>query len=98
MEHVRVELERTGGFTGRPVRVTLDSRQLPPADAAQLVALVAAVDLDGLGGADRPAVGADLMRYALTIVRGDDRWTGTVSDPHIPASLRPLLQFLTAHA
>jgi hypothetical protein len=103
-EHVRAELRRSGGFTGRAVHVRLDSADLPPADAARLVLLVSAIDLSGLtsqGGltsSGGPATaGADLMRYELTIERGGRRWHGVVADPHIPAGLRPLLQFLTHH-
>jgi hypothetical protein len=95
-ERVRAELRRSGGFTGRTMHVRLDSAQMPPADAAELVHLVTAIDLAGL---DRPRpgphAGADLMRYDLTIERGGRRWQGTVSDPAIPAQLRPLLQFLS---
>ncbi|GIM95884.1 protealysin inhibitor emfourin [Paractinoplanes toevensis] len=96
-ERVRVELRRTGGFTGRPVHVVLDSARLPPADAAELVRLVSAID-PGMLKSTATSAGADLMRYDLTIERGPQRWQGTVSDPAIPARLRPLLQFLTNHS
>jgi emfourin len=97
-ERVRAELRRSGGFTGRTVHVQVDSAQMPPADAARLVQLVTAIDLSGLD-APRPGppAGADLMRYDLTIERGGRRWQGTVSDPTIPAQLRPLLQFLSTY-
>jgi len=96
---VLADLRRSGGFTGRSVHVHLDSEQLPPADAAQLIQLVSALDLSSLG-APRPGLpaGADLMRYDLTLERDGQRWSGTVSDPSIPAQLRPLLQFLTNSA
>jgi len=92
-------MRRSGGFAGRTVQVRLDSEQMPPADAARLVQLVSAIDLDRLsaGGPTLPA-GADLMRYDLMLERGGRRWQGTVQDPSIPAELRPLLQFLTAAA
>jgi emfourin len=96
-ERVRVELRRTGGFTGRPAHVVLDSARMPPAEAAELVRLVSAID----PGLLKPAAivpGADLMHYDLTVERGTQRWRGTVSDPAIPARLRPLLQFLTNHS
>ena len=98
-EHVRAELRRTGGFTGRPVHVRLDSATMPPADAARLVQLVSSIDLSRLAGA-RPGLpaGADLMSYDLMIERGGRRWQGTVADPSVPADLRPLLQFLTHYS
>jgi hypothetical protein len=96
---VRVEMRRSGGFTGRTAKVHLDTADMPPAEAARLVQLVATVDLSRLGSASRtPAAGADLMRYDLVIDNGVDRWEGTVADPSIPGELRPLLQFLTAAA
>lgn len=98
-ERVRAELRRSGGFTGRPVHVRLDSARMPPADAAHLVLLVSAIDFSRLdGSAPLPTAGADLMRYDLVVERGGHRWQGTVSDPAVPAELRPLLQFLTGAA
>lgn len=96
-ERVRVELRRSGGFTGRPVHKILDSAQMPPAQAASLVRLVDALDFGALRSTG-PGHGADLMHYALTVERGSQRWQGSVSDPMIPASLRPLLEFLNAYA
>lgn len=96
-ERVRAELRRSGGFTGRPVHVRLDSASMPPAEAAHLVHLVSAIDFSRLAGARPPLpAGADLMTYDLTVERGADRWHGTVSDPAVPAELRPLLQFLVS--
>ena len=101
-DRVRTEMRRSGGFTGRAVHVRLDSDQMPPADAAQLVDLVSELDLGRLAEQARSgpanAAGADLMRYDLVIERGGQRWQGTVADPTIPAELRPLLQFLSAAA
>ena len=98
-EHVRAELRRSGGFTGRPLHVRVDSASMPPADAVELVRLVSAIDLGGLpaSGAGLPH-GADLMTYELMVERGGKRWQGTVSDPSVHASLRPLLQFLTRYS
>lgn len=81
------------------MHVQADSTHLPPADAAELVRLVATLDLTGLpAGSTPPPGGADLMTYDLMIERGSQRWNGRFSDPHVPAQLRPLLRFLTAHA
>jgi hypothetical protein len=93
---VRVEMRRTGGFTGRPLQVSLDTARMPPADAERLRELVSTADLTGLGPAREPTAGADLMRYDLTVEHSGSRWSGTVADPDIPPGLRPLLQFLTA--
>jgi hypothetical protein len=95
---VRVEMRRSGGFTGRSMRVRLDTAQMPPAEAARLRELLSTVDLSRLAPGATPAAGADLMRYDLMVEHSGGRWEGTVADPTIPAELRPLLQFLTASA
>ncbi|GIF21862.1 hypothetical protein BJ973_002189 [Actinoplanes tereljensis] len=93
---VRVEMRRSGGFTGRTAHVVLESARLPPAEAAELVRLVSAID-PGIVTSTATSAGADLMRYDLIIERGAQRWQGTVSDPAIPPQLRPLLQFLSRY-
>ena len=94
----RVEMRRTGGFTGRAMQVRLDTAQMPPAEAVRLRELLSTVDLSRLGPRPVTAAGADLMRYDLIVEHSGGRWEGTVTDPTIPAELRPLLQFLTAAA
>jgi hypothetical protein len=71
---------------------------MAPADAVRFVQLVAKTDLSRLGKPFARPRGADLMHYELTVERGGRRWHGTVSDPNIPAELRPLLQFLTHYS
>ena|SRR5690348_14787171 len=98
MEHVRAELRRSGGFAGLTSQVRADSATMPPADAVRFVQLVDRTDLSRLGKPQMRPHGADLMHYELTVERGGQRWHGTVSDPDIPAELRPLLQFLTHYS
>lgn len=95
-DRVRAELRRTGGFAGRAVHVSLDSAQLPSADAAQLLRLVSELDLDRLPTQGPVVPGADLMTYDLTLSHGTRTWHGSFTDPAVPAQLRQLVQFLTA--
>jgi hypothetical protein len=95
---VRVEMRRSGGFTGRTTQVRLDSAQMPPADAARLRELVSTLDLTRPALPAMPAAGADLMRYDLIVEHDGGRWEATLADPTIPPEMRPLLQFLTAAA
>jgi hypothetical protein len=95
---VRVEMRRSGGFTGRTVQVRLDSARMRPAEAVRLRQLVSTLDLSRLGPPVPPSAGADLMRYDLVVEHDGGRWEGTVADPAIPPEMRPLLQFLTASA
>ncbi|GAA0558186.1 hypothetical protein GCM10010172_46530 [Paractinoplanes ferrugineus] len=96
-EHVRVELQQSGGFAGFRVHKVLDSGEMPPVAAASLRQLVGALDFGALRSSG-PGHGADLMHYGLTIERGSQRWQGSVSDPSIPAPLQPLLDFLTDYS
>lgn len=99
MERVRAELRRSGGFAGLTSHVWADSTTMAPADAVRFVQLVERTDLSRLGRkAEARPRGADLMHYELTVERGGKTWHGTVSDPDIPAELRPLLQFLTHYS
>jgi hypothetical protein len=95
-ERIRVEFQRTGGFGGLVTRRTLDTATLSPQDADHLRALLDEADLDQV----RPVSGAspvpDAFGYQLVVVRGDRRWNLTLSDPEVPASLRPLLRHLAA--
>jgi hypothetical protein len=93
-DHVRAELHRTGGFTGRPLTTVADSDTLPPAESARLQALMSTLDFATLPSTRHPAGGADLYQYALTLTRGADHWRGTVSQASVPPALEPLLQFL----
>ncbi len=92
-------MRRTGGFTGAEVRSQLDTDALSPAEAAELAALVGTLDLDRLGAVTPPPVPMpDAMRYELEIERGEERRTVTLSEPAVPAEVRPLLQRLVAAA
>jgi len=97
-EHVRAELHRTGGFTGRPLNAVADSRTLPPAESARLRQLMSTLDFAALHSTRHPTGGADLFRYDLILTRGDDHWRGTVSQASVPPALQPLLQLLTGIA
>ncbi len=87
---MRVELERTGGFTGRTLRWELDTADLAPAEVAELSAM-----LDGAQSwAGPPAPGADRFHYRLR-VRGGERPVDVSFGEPGPAAARPLLERLT---
>ena len=91
----RIELERTGGLAGAPVRV-----QVRPddADADRWTQLLAGVDLARLDAAGPEGSGRDRFSYALTIEAG-----GQVHDLHcgeggLPQAVRPLVRALVSRA
>jgi hypothetical protein len=95
-ERIRVEFERTGGFGGVVVRRTVDTATLAPEDADELRMLLDRADLDGVRPVPRTSPVPDAQHYQLFVVRGDRQWTVALSDPEVPATLRPLLRYLAA--
>jgi hypothetical protein len=89
-----VELLRTGGYTGQPVHARLNTKNLPPADAAELRRLVAAVlALPPSPPRAGPPI-PDAMHYRLDIAAGAERRIVEVSDPDVPAEVRALVSQL----
>ncbi len=91
---LNVELVRTGGYTGQAARARLNTTNLPPADAAELRRLVAAVlALPPSPPRAGPPI-PDAMHYRLDIATGAQRRTLEVSDPDVPAEVRALVSQL----
>ena len=91
----RIELERTGGLAGAPVRVQVGPDD---ADADRWTELLAGVDLARLDAAGPEGSGRDRFSYALTIEAG-----GQVHDLHcgeggLPQAVRPLVRALVSRA
>jgi hypothetical protein len=93
-ERIRVDLERGGGFGGLVTRRALDTADLPPEAAGRLRELLDGVDLDSVLPATPGVPVPDAYRYRLVVVRGNRRWDLSLSDPEVPAALRPLLRHL----
>lgn len=95
---MQISLERSGGFTGIPLTVTLDTETLAPDRATQLRHLVEAADFFHLPSTLSTSAQPDRFEYAVTVREGDRSHTITVSEAAIPAPLRPLLDWLMATA
>lgn len=93
--HIRVELERSGGFTGLRRCAAMDSDELPAEDARELRRLVDVLDLHAL---QRVRSDHRLPTLDLTIVRGSERVQVTLDESTVPAQLRPLIQQLDQRA
>lgn len=93
--HVRVDLERSGGFTGLRRCASMDTGSLPESDARQLREIVSGLDLEALAhvrGDPR------LPTLDLTIVRDAQRVQARLDESRVPAQLRPLIQLLDQRA
>ena len=94
LDWTRIELERTGGFAGVPVRVQVGPDD---EDAARWSGLLEGVDLAGFA-TEQDSAQADRFSYALRI-----ETEGGVHDLHcgeqsLPDALRPLVAALVGRA
>jgi hypothetical protein len=93
---VRVDFERSGGFAGISLRLTLDTQQLPPAEGASLEKMIQDSGFFGLSEQVRGgAPGADRFQYRLAISSPGRTHSIVVNDADVPDPLLPLLQQLT---
>lgn len=91
---MRISLVSSGGFTGQRLAASLDSDELPAAQAAELLA--ALNDL----AAVPPTVpaGASLPRYRLTLADADEERTVELTESQIPSAVRPMVTELLKRA
>ncbi len=94
---MRIEFERSGGIAGISLKTSVDTSQLPPAEAAQLEQLVHAADL-ALLRPRPPGPGADRFQYDLTIWEGKRRQRVSLSETQLTPELRPLIELLLDRA
>jgi len=93
-----IQFERRGGFAGIRKDTKLDSESLPSEKAQELLELIDKADFFNLPEKfPVPKRGADYFQYRLTIEKEGKQHTVEVSDPAAPATLRPLLQFLSKY-
>ena len=94
--HMRIHFERTGGFAGRKVQLTLDSTSLPPSQARHLRSLLARSHFFELPIRLRAqAVGPDRFHYRITVEENERSHTVEAAEAAVPAEMRPLLDWLT---
>jgi hypothetical protein len=87
-----VELESGGGYAGLRLRSSVDTDELPPAQASDVAAA-----LDALAAAGPPPA-TSRPRYRLTVHRPAGVQVVEVVEPEVPPALRPLLVELIRRA
>jgi hypothetical protein len=93
-----IHFERTGGFAGLRTAVTLNTDTLPQDEARKLQEMADAAGFFNLPEKfPLPKRGADYFVYRLTVEKDGRKHTVEVSEPAVPAELRPLLQYLMKH-
>lgn len=94
-----VQFTRTGGIAGITLMVTLDSRQLPQAEADRLCRLVAsAAFFEQPESLKSAAPGADRFQYRVTVEEGDRKKRVETDESSCPGTFRPLLDYLVHSA
>jgi len=92
---MKIEFERTGGFTGIPLAVELNTGKLPKEEARELEALIQGIEFFSLPKSlVSPMPEADQFLYRVTVQKGLRKHTIEVSESAAPETLQPLLQRL----
>ena len=99
---MKIYFERSGGFVGRQVSATVDTRELPPEKALRL--LEAVEDADFFTLPETPLTGPenmpanDSLCYRVTVEVAGVQHTVETSDSGAPSRLDPLIDELSRWA
>lgn len=91
---MQITLDRSGGFTGMPLTITVDTADLSPDQAAQLRSLVEAVDFFHLPATISAPPQPDRFEYEITVQDGDRKHTVIFGEEAMPERLKPLLTWV----
>lgn len=91
----KILYERTGGFMGRKVSVTIDLDDLPDDQAELLDDLLNEADFFELPADLTTPTMPDAFTYNITVFGDDGQHSVRVSDTTAPDDLRPLLEELS---
>ena len=93
---MRIEFERTGGFTGMPLSARIDTATLPAEQARALQDVVDDARFFNLPAKiSAPAQAADVYHYHVTIESAGKRHTVDADEVAASPGLQTLLQQLT---
>ena len=91
---MRVELVRTGGFTGLTRTSSLDTDDLHPEEAERVTEAVTALEA---AAKSAPATSqSHVPRYEFSITREGSRSTIVFDESNVPDAARPLIERLIA--
>jgi hypothetical protein len=91
---MRISFERSGGFAGMLMTVSIDTAKLAPTEAVQLQSLVEAADFFQLPAAIASSNQPDRFQYHLTVAEPQRKHSVTVSESCLPRNLKPLVEWL----
>jgi hypothetical protein len=91
---MHISLERSGGFAGIPLSVTVDTDTLTPEDAVQLQQLVEAAHFFELPKVFPATPQPDRFQYQISVEESGRSRSVSVGETAVPPSLRPLINWL----
>ena len=94
----KIEFERSGGFMGRKVSLSINLEDLPPDQARTLSLLLDESDFFNLPENPAKTPVPDSFLYSITVTRDKQKHTVHTGDTIAPEKLRPLLTDLSARA
>jgi len=95
-ELITIEFERTGGFTGIPVRVILNGGLLEPHEFLSVKQMVEDSGFFLISPRDlHENTGADQFKYRIVISTAKHRHEVVLAEKQVPENLKPLIRFLT---
>lgn len=92
---MRISFERSGGFAGITMKMTVDEKDLAPDEAQRIRQLVEEADVFNLpkkivARSPRP----DRFQYELSLEESGLKHTVTMSEEVLPEKIRPLIEWL----
>ncbi|MDX2231245.1 MAG: protealysin inhibitor emfourin [Leptolyngbyaceae cyanobacterium bins.349] len=91
---MRISFERSGGFAGMMMTVSIDTAKLGPSEATQVKSMVEAANFFQLPEAIASSAQPDRFQYHLTVAEPQRKHSVTVSESCLPGNLRPLVDWL----
>lgn len=91
-----ITFKRSGGFVGRGMRLQLSLEQLPGVDATTLLGLIERSQFFSIPENLIVKFNPDEYQYTITVDAGVICHTVRTNDSTMPASLRPLVEELSA--
>jgi len=92
---MRIVFERTGGFMGRTVTLSIDLGELPDEQAGEIRSLLQEAHFLDFDTDGEPGEGRDDFSYTITVETARVEQTIRVSDAGAPSNLRPLIDELS---
>ena len=91
---MHISFERSGGITGMPVTIVIDTDSLSSDEVSQLYQLVENSGFFELPAATAEPTQPDRFQYKVIISEGDRQRTVTRGEAAVPTTLKPLLDWL----